>query len=294
MLVCHRHDHRISRSAITRKTQLVSFTAKKYCTLATRTKKSFSDRRNLGQSRPWHISSYKTSEYSMSNDRKSFSSVDARNAFITIKPKPSVMKSLMSRIAHPIAIVTSQLSGDTKQGSDHEESGQKYSQLCAMTVSSINTVTLEPEPVISFNIRRPSRSHNAIFVSGGFNVQFLTASVAGRCLGEAFSKGNAIKGFQMLDRAGISWSYSSTGLNSPLIDGDGVLACVKCRLLANKCVDIGDHTVIIATIDSISPGPKQMENESMVFSGCPGLTYVMRDFRGLGEPVPGTFKKETL
>lgn len=233
------------------------------------------------------MTNHKTLQYSTSSD-KNLSPADAKSAFPMIEPKPNVMKNLMSRIVHPIAIVTSHLVHDTEHGSNHKDDDQKYGRLCAMTVSSINTVTLEPEPVISFNIRRPSRSYDAIFQSSGFNVQFLTASIAGRYMGEAFSRGNAVKGFQMLDRAGISWSYSSAETNGPLINGDGVLACLKCRLMAKKCVDIGDHTVMIATIESISPGPKQVENESTLFSGCPGVAYVMRDFKELGSSISST------
>ena len=258
-----------------------------------RAKRTFPGRHTLGRSKPRQTLTHKTLQYSTSND-KNLSPIDARGAFPAIELNASVMKNLMSRIAHPIAVVTSHLVGDTERGSSHQDDEQKYSRLCAMTVSSINTVTLEPEPVISFNIRRPSRSHDAIFHNGGFNVQFLTASVAGRYMGEAFSRGNAVKGFQMLDKAGISWSYSSTEANGPLINGDGVLACVKCRLIAKKCVEIGDHTVIIATIDSVSPGPNQMVNGSILFSGCPGLTYVMREFREVGGSIPDAFNKDRI
>ena len=195
----------------------------------------------------------------------------------------------MSRISHPIAIVTSQFFGHVKLDSAYEENSQKYSRLCAMTVSSISTVSLEPDQVISFNIRRPSRTHDAIFQSGEFYVQFLTASVAGRFIGEAFSRGDAVKGFEMLDEVGIFWSRPSAMAGGPQITGNGVLASMRCQLLAEKCIEVGDHAVIIAIIDSISPGSEQMDGGKRIFSGSYGLTYAMRDYRDLGKPITQTF-----
>ena len=190
----------------------------------------------------------------------------------------------MSRISHPIAVVTSQLSGAVKSASSCKI-GQENSRLCAMTVSSINTVSLEPDQVISFNIRRPSRSYDAIFQSGEFFVQFLTASKAGRFIGEAFSRGDALKGFKMLDEAAIAWSRPLAPASGPQIIGNGVLASMECRLLAEKCVEIGDHAIIIAIITSISPGPKQVDGEERTFSGRCGLSYAMRDYREIGKPI---------
>ena len=61
----------------------------------------------------------------------------------------------MRRVPYPVAIITAT-----------DPSGRPdTSAFRGMTVSSFNTVTLSPRPVISFNVRRPSETLNALLAS---------------------------------------------------------------------------------------------------------------------------------
>lgn len=85
----------------------------------------------------------------------------------------------MRRVPYPVAIITAT---DPHAPEDRAFRG--------MTVSSFNTVTLNPEPVISFNVRRPSETLNAIVSSGRFLVHLLAPSDTTATLARDFSKGN--------------------------------------------------------------------------------------------------------
>jgi flavin reductase (DIM6/NTAB) family NADH-FMN oxidoreductase RutF len=59
-----------------------------------------------------------------------------------------------------------------------------------MTVSSFNTVTLTPQPVISFNVRRPSETLHALLTSGRFLVHLLSPTQETAALARDFARGN--------------------------------------------------------------------------------------------------------
>lgn len=85
----------------------------------------------------------------------------------------------MRHVPHPVAIITST---DPSVSADRASKG--------MTVSSFNTVTLYPEPVVSFNVKRPSETLNALTRSGRFLVHLLAPTKAAAKLARDFSRGN--------------------------------------------------------------------------------------------------------
>ncbi|KKK12552.1 hypothetical protein P175DRAFT_0535346 [Aspergillus ochraceoroseus IBT 24754] len=94
------------------------------------------------------------------------------------------VRLLMRRIPYPVAIITS---------TDPTHPPGPTTSKCAfrgMTVSSFNTVTLTPEPVISFNVRRPSETLNALFASERFLVHLLAPRKETAALARDFSRGN--------------------------------------------------------------------------------------------------------
>ncbi|KAK2850599.1 hypothetical protein FQN49_005509 [Arthroderma sp. PD_2] len=88
------------------------------------------------------------------------------------------VRRLMRLVPHPVAIVTST---DPDSPPDAAFRG--------MTVSSFNTVTLNPTPVISFNVKTPSETYNAIRSSSRFLVHLLSPNEAMARLALEFSKG---------------------------------------------------------------------------------------------------------
>lgn len=86
----------------------------------------------------------------------------------------------MRRVPYPVAIITAT---DPTGSAD-------TSSFRGMTVSSFNTVTLSPTPIISFNVRRPSETLTALLASGRFLVHLLAPGPETATLARDFSKGN--------------------------------------------------------------------------------------------------------
>ncbi|BDD61226.1 hypothetical protein MAP00_006292 [Monascus purpureus] len=89
------------------------------------------------------------------------------------------VRLLMRQVPYPVAIITA------TDPHAHPERAFR-----GMTVSSFNTVSLNPDPVVSFNVRRPSETLNAILSSGRFLVHLLAPSDATAALARDFSRGN--------------------------------------------------------------------------------------------------------
>ncbi|KAG2418212.1 hypothetical protein HFD88_001313 [Aspergillus terreus] len=92
------------------------------------------------------------------------------------------VRLLMRRVPYPVAIITATDPHDTQPDEAHAFRG--------MTVSSLNTVTLSPEPVVSFNVKRPSETLAALQASGRFLVHLLAPRPATAALARDFARGN--------------------------------------------------------------------------------------------------------
>lgn len=113
----------------------------------------------------------------------------------------------------------------------------------ALLVSSFNTITLGPVPYVSFNIKRPSSTYDAILESNLFFASGLnSARVAHKfvkkpSVGE--NTGNQHGWEDMLEPEGR--------------DGNGRLKkggiwWMQCQLVKKKCVNVGDHVVVVAKV----------------------------------------------
>ncbi|PGH09075.1 hypothetical protein GX51_00828 [Blastomyces parvus] len=91
------------------------------------------------------------------------------------------VRLLMRRVPHPVAIITS----------TDPKAPTAQTAFRGMTVSSFNTVTLYPETIVSFNVKLPSETFNAIDTSSRFLVHLLAPTDATARLARDFSRGNA-------------------------------------------------------------------------------------------------------
>ncbi|EEH07270.1 oxidoreductase [Histoplasma capsulatum G186AR] len=91
------------------------------------------------------------------------------------------VRFLMRRVPHPVAIITS----------TDPRSPTAQTAFRGMTVSSFNTVTLYPETIVSFNVKLPSETFNAIDASSRFLVHLLAPTNTTARLARDFSQGNA-------------------------------------------------------------------------------------------------------
>lgn len=94
----------------------------------------------------------------------------------------------MRGVPHPVAIITAtQIETQFRTTSCNGSAAYSFK---GMTVSSFNTVTLSPEPIISFNVRRPSETLAALTSSGRFLVHLLAPTCSAAALARHFSRGN--------------------------------------------------------------------------------------------------------
>jgi flavin reductase (DIM6/NTAB) family NADH-FMN oxidoreductase RutF len=87
----------------------------------------------------------------------------------------------MRQVPHPVAIITS---------THIHQPGAIEHQWRGATVSSFNTVTLDPEPVVSFNIKQKSATYSAIKASNYFTVHALSDTTDAGQLATRFAAGN--------------------------------------------------------------------------------------------------------
>lgn len=180
---------------------------------------------------------------------------------------PSVMRELMRNVPHPVVVITASSWSMELQQMTHQ----------AMTISSFNTVTLNPEPIISFNIRTPSRTLNAILAQKGhFRIHVLSNSQKGSFIADAFTRGNAKEGFKKIQASGINIRFPAGNvLSAPIIATKAVIATLHCVLLPSKTVTIRDHIVALARVTHVN------RNERLKMA----LMYVDRAYRTVGNQI---------
>jgi len=166
------------------------------------------------------------------------------------------VKRLMRHVPHPVAVITATDISVSPEGGPNGWRGA--------TVSSFNTVTLSPTPVVSFNIRKISSTFNAMRSSGLFNVHLLSEAAESTDIASKFASGNASSPFH--DEEGEIESFadltdpvrSARSSRLPPIlqsrDEKGQLMVpfrLHCRFMGDKIVDIGDHVVLFGEVVQI-------------------------------------------
>lgn len=159
----------------------------------------------------------------------------------------------MRHVTHPVAVITAT---DTSVDAETPHRGWR-----GATVSSFNTVTLSPDPIVSFNIKKLSSTFEAIKSSGFFNVHFLSGRAQhARIVAARFAAGNAASPFhdahgELEDFAASSEETKvSTGNEPPVLQvnsGDGRLMAplrLHCCYMQDKLVEIGDHVVVFGQV----------------------------------------------
>lgn len=176
-----------------------------------------------------------------------------------------------------------------------------------MTLSSFTTLSLTP-PLITFNIRAPSRTLSAIQQSGVFFIHVLEASQDGATVADSFTKGNADgvevgEAFRAKDGLftveNVTYELSKTDdgsgnreLDLPKLTGKGVKRVLACELyrpssasdpsLADGIIKVGEHVLIVAKVSAIFPEQGIVQTED---NGEYGLSYVDGRYRMVGKTI---------
>jgi flavin reductase (DIM6/NTAB) family NADH-FMN oxidoreductase RutF len=150
--------------------------------------------------------------------------------------------------------------------------------LRGMTVSSMSSVTLEPEPIISFSIRGPSRTLDCITAGQPFTVNFLNTHPTGAHIADIFSRphDDPSQPFRIINDSGLADIYESSDPAGPAIGGIHIPARFTCELLPGKSLEIGDHTVVFARVTDIWNVPSGPSTKKRTF-----LAYAQAEYRGV-------------
>ncbi|KAJ2905824.1 uncharacterized protein MKZ38_004072 [Zalerion maritima] len=214
-------------------------------------------------------------------------------------PLPEQLRGLMRLMTHSVVVCTSALPAD-RVSYDHDESNHRSIEPYihgppvprAMTMSSFTSLALSPVPVVTFNVAVPSRTLDAVVSSQRFNIHILAGDCTGAAVADRFSKGNLENGlgpaFESDDTCAVSWDGDSE--YPPVLDGQGVLYVLRCRLLhdrgpavdedqrADALLRVKDHIIVLGEVMEILEGSGRGEEKDEKF----GLLYADRMYRFLG------------
>jgi len=203
------------------------------------------------------------------------------------------VRHCMRHVPNPIVVVTA----STIDVQDDEGGPQPsdFTRCYGVTLSSFTTATLGPPAIINFNLRRPSHTLNVIRARRLFRVHVLQADHQGRAIANAFVQLAHGSAFQHLHNNGLDVRikpFSERQALGPDLNGacapnlsEGVLFSFECEALVDKFVEIGDHTVVFATIRAASE-PQESENSA-------SLIYYQQDYgvaRRLDEDAMASIK----
>lgn len=203
-----------------------------------------------------------------------------------------------------------------------------------MTMSSLTCLGLSPSPIVSFNITHPSRTLDALRASRRFNIHILTDDIAGAAIADWMTRGNSegpekvFKGLETECGCIVSneenLSMHKGDVEAPLLDGDGVLYILRCRVLDEPMeglIPVRDHVIVLGEVEEIVEGlgvRRDVEEAQKVNSLDPpvdlekseerdmdlyqfGLVYADRKYRQLGNcivplhgPVRSTHEDEPV
>lgn len=175
-----------------------------------------------------------------------------------------------------------------------------------VTLSSFTTLTLTPDPIVTFNIRSPSRTLDAITKSRHFLIHILDASLDGVQVADVFTKaGYGIGGrdvFREGEEAGIfAVKKEVAGVGKmkalPRLEGKGIRRVLRCEVLTEDTqkqdqlresdwapsqglVRVGDHVLVMGIVREILD-----VDEAAAGEGAFGLSYVDGKYRMAGEAI---------
>ncbi|MDX1418966.1 MAG: flavin reductase family protein [Rubricoccaceae bacterium] len=168
-------------------------------------------------------------------------------AVVEVPVDGEALRQAMRRIATPVVVVTAEAEGAPR----------------GATIGSFVSVSLAP-PLISFNVTRKTRAHDALTQSERFAVHFLAAEHAE--LASHFALPHLTGEEQFAPFA----HRRSTGGHPPILDD--MLGVLICR--SESRFAVGDHSIFVGSVVEVLPGR----------DGDP-LLYHRRSYRGVGDEV---------
>ena len=197
------------------------------------------------------------------------------------------LRIALRALSHPVVLVTAQ---DTIAEGQSKDIAQLEASR-GVTISSFSTVSLDPYPIITFNLKVPSRSWDAIRFSGQLHLHLLAATPQGAAIAHVFTQPyeQGHLPFQKLQEVGVRTFVFPHSSPPQIIHSEAVLAHIGARLLPDHCRHVGDHVIVVAEVNSCytqSNGDSQGPSETGVNTKeRAGLGYSMMVYRRRGAPI---------
>jgi flavin reductase (DIM6/NTAB) family NADH-FMN oxidoreductase RutF len=120
-----------------------------------------------------------------------------------------------------------------------------------VAVSSFTTVSLDP-PLVSFNLKKPSQTLDAIRKANGrFRAHFLQADREGARIIELFCNGNHAKAYDEREKSlNLRMPVKDKTLPPQILD-DAVQAALNCSVIQG--MSTGDHVILVARVNGVDP-----------------------------------------
>ena len=182
------------------------------------------------------------------------------------------LKSLLRIVPHPLAVVASR--------------ADLASKPTGLLVSSFNSVTLQPIPFVSFNIRSVSTTLAAIKKSRSFVASIVDQPI----IADAFAQ-------RLPDSEEVKERVLKS--NGELEKGNGGVIWLRCRYVHRRSVEVGDHEIVVGEVlDFGAYDPKYLSETAMVY--CQGSyrrikrPYVSDDQSVRGPRAKGGERESTV
>jgi len=177
----------------------------------------------------------------------------AHSSLSTRCPQENVVETLSEQVRKSMRLLPHHLTVVTAYSPQGAPTG--------LLVSSFNTVSLRPEPFVSFNIKLPSSTHDAIVSSGRFALTPIWSVETAR----RYSK---------QEDSSIVCS-SGNGQASQEVVAGGIFK-LECQWLEAKSVQVGDHVIMVGRV------LRHIRGSGSKFFGLP-LVYINGSYKTIME-----------
>jgi flavin reductase (DIM6/NTAB) family NADH-FMN oxidoreductase RutF len=190
-------------------------------------------------------------------------------------------KEALRPLTHPVALVTVSL--PVKHG---EKTIDHYR---GVTVSSFTSVSMsKADPLVSFNLRLPSRTWDAMKSNKAIGINLLDASPEGAAIAHAFTQphDDPSEAFREIRRLGyelvpfLNWAHCVRKRAFKRGSPSGVFCTLAAQVVEDKCVDVGDHVIVVAAVKFARwvKSAKEKAADGELF----GLAYNNKEYRTAG------------
>jgi flavin reductase (DIM6/NTAB) family NADH-FMN oxidoreductase RutF len=219
---------------------------------------------------------------------------------------PETLRHVMRNLPSSVVVLTTSATVPDSRGGAVQQSPERFYR--GMALSSFTTLSLSP-PLITFNIRAPSRTLSAIKQSSVFLIHVLEANREGASVADSFTKGNAdgvevgeafrarcgslqVENIIFKTQSWVSGTETGTGLGLPKLVGKGVKRVLGCELykslptmdqgISDGLIEVGEHVLVVAKVTSIFPKEAMEQMDDPVQYG---LSYVDGRYRTVGQTI---------